>query len=92
MEIDGYFDPRVLFKVVAKNSPELGKRFQLDTQALRESYSKRELRHLAWIRSYENLADGLTKETLSENHVSWKLMTINKLLITPARWVEDTRI
>ena len=89
IEIDAYVDSRTVFNVVAKNSATLEKRLQIDVNALRQSHSNGELRYLAWIPGFQNLADGLTKGLVGKTHPLWKALTTNRVSITPEGWVNS---
>ena len=89
MDLDAYVDSRTVFNVVAKSSMTLEKRLQIDVHAIRESHKRGELRYLAWIPSYENISDGLTKGLIDSSHSLWKLMVTNKLSLQPSGWVES---
>ena len=88
--LDAYVDSRTVFNIVAKSSPTLEKRLQIDVHALRQSHEKGELRYLAWIPGKQNCADALTRHsTVDSNHSLWTLITTNKIHLTPQGWIHS---
>lgn len=86
--VDAYVDSRTVFNIVAKASPTLEKRLQIDVHALQQSHERGELRYLAWIPGTENCADGLTRQApITSNHPLWTLITNNKIQLTPQGWI-----
>lgn len=87
--IDAFIDSRTTFNCVAKNASTIEKRLQIDVAALRESYTRGELRCLGWIPGHMNPADGLTKSIVPGNtHALNVLMNSNKLDLQPQGWAE----
>ena len=86
--IDCYVHSKTLFDVIAKHANTKEKRLQIDVFAIRESHKKQEIRKLAWIPGKDNVADGMTKGIVSDNHPLYKLIKTNKLDITPQGWVD----
>ena len=87
--IDIFIDSRTLFNVVAKNGSTTEKRIQIDVHALRESHKKNELRYIAWIPGAKNVADGLTKGIVKDNHPLWKMLIENRLDLNSQEWVQS---
>ena len=55
-----------MFEVIAKASYTSEKRILIDLASVREGYRRFDIDDIGLIRSEENLADGLTKETNME--------------------------
>lgn len=54
-------DSESLFRVIIKSSITTEKKLMVDVRAAREAYHKVEIGDVGWIRSTENLVDGLKK-------------------------------
>lgn len=54
-------DSESLFKVIVKSSTTTEKRFMINIQAAREAFETYEIDNVGWIRTKDNIADGLTK-------------------------------
>ena len=60
--------------------------FRWTINAIRQIYQTGEMHYFGWIPGDQNVADGLTKGLIDSTHSLWKLMTENRLLITPQDW------
>jgi hypothetical protein len=61
LPIECHLDNMSLFDVVTRASTTLEKRVQLDVEAVRQSFARNKLTHIAFLRSAHNCADALTK-------------------------------
>jgi hypothetical protein len=61
LPIECHLDNMSRFDVVTRASTTLEKRVQFDVEAVRQSYARKELTHIAFLRSPHNFADALTK-------------------------------
>ncbi len=78
-------DSKSLFDVISKGSRTSESRTLLDIAAAREGYRRREISNIGFVRSDQNLADGLTK-TMTQAALPSVLST-GKLQITPEQWI-----
>ena len=72
-------DSKSLFDIISKGSPTNEKRLMLDIHAAREGYKAHDIRNIGFVRSEQNIADGLTtcmkQESLRELARTGKLRT-----------------
>jgi hypothetical protein len=61
LPVECHLDNMSLFYVITRASATLEKRVQLDVEAVRQSYARKELTRIAFLRSAYNCADELTK-------------------------------
>jgi hypothetical protein len=61
LPVECHLDNMSLFDVVTRASITLEKRVQLDVEAVRQSYARKELTHIAFLRSAHNCADALNQ-------------------------------
>lgn len=54
-------DSESLLKLIVKSSVTTEKRLMVNVRAAREAYERGDIRNVGWIRSPDNMADGLTK-------------------------------
>lgn len=54
-------DSHSLFNVMVKSTTTTEKRLMIDIEAAREAYARGEVSNVGWVRSEDNLVDGLTK-------------------------------
>lgn len=59
-------DSESLFKTILKSTTTTEKRLIIDVEAARESYARKDISEVGWIRSEENPGDGLTKKGTCE--------------------------
>lgn len=81
-----YTDSKSLYDALTSINATTEKRLLIDLQVIRQAYEYREITEVAWIPTDQNPADGLTKE--KANRALEKLMTENKVELTPNAWVE----
>lgn len=62
LELTMLADSLSLFKVLVNASTITQKSWMIFIRAAREAYEKFEIRHVGWVKSPENLADGLTNK------------------------------
>lgn len=61
LELIMLIDSLSLFKFLLNASTTTEKRLMIDIRAAREAYEKIEIRHVGWVRSEDNLANGVKK-------------------------------
>ena len=60
-------DSKLLFDIISKGSRTGEKRVMLDVHDTREGNKAKEISNIVFVRSSENLADGLTKEKVQKS-------------------------
>lgn len=78
-------DSDSLFKVIIQSYNMTEKRLMIDVQAGREAYHERKIDDMGWVRSENNLADGLTK--LNKPELIQRTMKTGRLDIIADQWV-----
>ena len=59
-------DSKSLFDIISKGSRTSEKRVTLDIHTARQAYQSREISNIGFVRSSDNLADGLTKPKMQK--------------------------
>ena len=60
-------DSKSLFDIISKGSRTSEKRIMLDIHAARQAYQAQEISNIGFVRSCDNLADGLTKANMQKS-------------------------
>ena len=79
-------DSYSLYDCLVKLGTTTEKRLMIDLMALRQSYERREISEVRWIRGEDNPADAMTKATA--NAALERLVTTNRLEVRLEAWVE----
>lgn len=79
-------DSESLFKVVVESIKRTEKRLMIDLQTCRGSYQEREIDDVVWVKSDNNVADGLTK--LRKADLVKHFMRTRTLSVVAYQWVE----
>lgn len=82
-------DSESLFKVIVQSSTITEKRLMIDLQACREAYQEGEIDDVGWVKSGNNVADGLTK--LGKAELVQKVMRTGTLSTVADQWVVRSR-
>ena len=80
-----YTDSKSLFDVISKGTRTSEKRLMLDIAAAQEGFSKKEISDIGFVRSEENIADGLTKRMSQRTLV--QVIKNGKLNVKPEQWI-----
>jgi hypothetical protein len=83
-------DSRSLYDCLVKLGSTQEKRLMVDVMALRQSYERRELTEVRWIKGEDNPADALTK--LTPNNSLKKLLDTNELTVSVEGMVHRSRM
>ena len=59
-------DSKFLFDIISKGSRTSEKRIMLDIHSALEAYQTQEISNIGFVRSCDNLADGLTKKKMQK--------------------------
>ena len=79
-------DSKSLYECLVKLGTTHEKRLMIDIMSLRQSYERREITEVRWIRGENNPADSMTKAKAS---LALKtLVDTNKINLTASEWVE----
>ena len=78
-------DSKSLFDVISKGSRTSEKRIMLDIHATKQAYQSREISNIGFVRSENNLADGLTKE--KKQRALFDAMVTGKHEIVCEQWI-----
>ncbi|KHJ30929.1 hypothetical protein EV44_g4216 [Erysiphe necator] len=79
-------DSHSLYDCLVKLDTTKEKRLMVDILCLRQSYERREITEILWIKGEKNLADAMTKAKACD--ALQKLIETNKLDIELEGWVE----
>ena len=79
-------DSKQVFDSMTKSKPTTERRLMIDLHATKDSYDKFEITNVALIRTDQNLADSLTKDTTSRRLLH--VMHSGKDNVTVSQWVE----
>lgn len=79
-------DSKSLFECLVKLGSTQEKRLMVDLMSLRQSYERREITHIRWIRADSNPADVMTKSKCS--NALKRMMDTNNIIIDSYEWVE----
>lgn len=79
-----FTDKKALFDVISKGSRTSEKRLMLDIACTRESFKKNEINNVGFIRSSQNIADGLTKSMAQHSFLS--TISSGKLDVSLQQW------
>ncbi len=78
-------DSKSLFDIISKGTRTSEKRIMLDVHAAREGYKTREISNIGFVRSSENLADGLTKAKMQK--ALFKLLKSGRHSVECEQWI-----
>ena len=78
-------DSKSLFDIISKGSRTSEKRIMFDIHATRESYKNHEISNIGFVRSCDNLADGLTKGNMQ--NALYKLLQTGRHTINCEQWI-----
>jgi len=78
-------DSKSLFDVISKGSRTSGKRMMLDIAATREGFRNKVISDIGFVRSSNNLADGLTK-AMSQAALQ-QVISTGRINVTPEQWI-----
>ncbi|KHJ34392.1 hypothetical protein EV44_g3601 [Erysiphe necator] len=79
-------DSKPLFEFLVKLGSTQEKRLMVDLMSLRQSYERRELTHIRWIRGDSNPADAMTKSKCS--NALKRMIDKNNITVDSYEWVE----
>ncbi|KAF2022611.1 hypothetical protein EK21DRAFT_105692 [Setomelanomma holmii] len=79
-------DSYSLYECLVKLGTTKEKRLMIDIMALRQSYERREITEIRWIKSDDNPADAFTKA--APNHALERFITSNELTVQVDGWVQ----
>ena len=79
-------DSKLLYKCLVKLGTTNKKRLIIDIMSLRQSYERREITEVRWIKGDNNPADSMTKAKASTALKT--LIDTNKVNLTASEWVE----
>jgi len=80
-----FTDSKSLFDVISKGSKTSEKRLMLDIACTREGFARGDISNIGFIRTRDNLADGLTKP-MNQSALQSVLMS-GKLRLQPEQWI-----
>ena len=83
-------DSKSLYECLVKLGTTREKRLMIDLMCLRQSYERREITHICWIKGDCNPADGMTKSKCS--NALRDLIDTNTINIDNNEWVEREEI
>ena len=78
-------DSKSLFDMISKGSRSSEKRIMLDIHAARQAYQAKEISNIGFVRSSDNLADGLTKQKMQAE--LFKLLQHAKHTVKCEQWI-----
>ena len=78
-------DSKSLFDVISKGSRASEKRMMLDIAAAREGFKEKTISDIGFVRSSQNIADGLTKAM--QQSALQTVLTNGFLSVTPEQWI-----
>ena len=81
-----FTDSKSLYDCLIKLGTTNEKRLMIDLMCLRQSYQRREITEVVWIKGEENAADAMTKEKCC--NALKNMVDTNKLMTTTNGWVE----
>lgn len=79
-----------LFNVIVKSTTTTEKRLMIDIHAVREAYDWREVGNVGWIKSIDNLADGLTELAICQ--ALTKFMDMGILKTRVGQWIMRSEV
>ena len=80
-----YTDSKSLFDTITRRSQNSEKRLLIDLATVRDSYRRKEITDVTWVRSQFNLADSMTKEI--KNNILSRVLETGVLNHPVEQWI-----
>ena len=80
-----FTDSKSLFDIISKGTRTSEKRLMLDIACAREGYRRKDIHNIGFVRSGDNVADGLTKSM--QQATLRAVLKSGKLVVNPEQWI-----